>query len=140
MGSVSDEVTCPKCGGRADVDFRYRSDEYTMLCNTCGYHEEGDEHGVEKSGGHGAYRIQYDRFSRVGAFRTRKPARKRFRPALIANRRIVAITVTERVRGKWKQVVIKPNPSKSVQDWKQRMRWRNHPKTTFTMDMDDIEF
>lgn len=140
MGSVSDEVTCPKCGGTADVDFRYRSGEYTMLCDTCGYHEAGDEHGVEKSGGHGSFRIQYDRFSRVGAFRTRKPAHKRFRPAFIASRRIVAITVTERVRGKWKQVVIKGDSKKSIRDWAQRMRWRNRLKTSFTMDMGDIEF
>ncbi len=140
MGSVSEEVICPKCGSTANVDFRYRTGDYTLLCDTCGYHEEGDEHGIEKGGGHGAYRIQYDRFSRVGAFRTRKRAQRRFRPALIADRRILAITVTERVRGKWKRVAIKVDNKKSVRDWKQRMQWRNRPTNNFSMDMDDIEF
>lgn len=140
MGSVSDEAICPKCKALADVEFYYKTGDYRMLCVTCGYHEEGSEHGVERGGGKGAYRIRYARYSQVGAFVRRKPASARFKPAFIARRRVLAITVTERVRGKWKTVTIKADPKASVRDWTWRMKGRNSPKKTYSMDTEDIEF
>lgn len=140
MGCVSSEETCPNCKGTANVDFHYRTNAYSLFCETCGYRENGDEHGAEKHHGHGAYKVRYERFSQIGSFRRRKPAHKRFLPAFIAKQRVLAVTVTERVRGKWRTVTLKHDATKSIRDWKDRMLRRNRPKKCFSTALDDIEF
>lgn len=136
MGSVSDEVVCPNCKRQAEIEVYYRRGEHYLFCPTCGYHEESNAEGIKKGGGRGAFCIQYRQCVRLGSFHTRKPLHKRFTPGFIARRRVLAITVTERVRGKWKSIVLKAEQGQSVRDWKGRMTWRNRPRSTSSMDIE----
>ena len=86
MASVTDEVVCPKCKGMAQIEVYYRRGTHHLFCETCGFSEEGDGHEVRTRGGHGAYRLEYRGCAGLGAFRTRKPARKRFTPQFNAKR------------------------------------------------------
>lgn len=136
MGSVSEEVVCPNCKGQAEIEVYYRRGEHYLFCPTCGYHEEGNAEGIKKGGGYGAFHIQYRQCASLGSFPTRKPPHKRFKRGFIASRRVLAITVTERAHGKWKNIVIKAEKGQSVRDWKSRMKWRNRPRSTFAMDIE----
>ena len=137
MGTVSDIIECPKCKDVAELTVEYRKGDEYLFCPNCGYHHSNEGGLITSGGGFGAHVVRYKSHSRIGAFAHPKPARRRFSRAFLSKPRVLAVTITQRVRGKWQQVELKTDPLEAVRRWKDTMRWRYRPRIVFNLPLSD---
>lgn len=77
MGSVMQDIPCPKCSYKyCMLDYYYKQGYEIIYCEKCGYYYDGSKRSRKASGGFGAHKIMFNSGGGSGSFKKENDYKK----------------------------------------------------------------